>query len=99
MDDDLVAVSADQDNEFEKIPCGVRSKDQPAVGIFTKVIDHQRVLDGMEHVVLRHAVTMSRRMNLHTRILYYEIPIAGRVWLRASALLPVRLRACPALSG
>lgn len=74
MDDDLVAVSADQDDEFEKIPCRVRLEDEPAVGIFTKVVDQQRVLDGMEHVVLRHVVTVSRRMNLHTRILYYEIP-------------------------
>jgi hypothetical protein len=77
MDDELIAASGDQDEEFEKISCGVRSEDQPPVGVFTKVVDHEGVLDGMEHVVLRHAMTVSRHMNLHTRILYYEIPIAG----------------------
>lgn len=43
MDDDLVAFSADQHDEFEKVPCGVRSEDQPAVGVFAKIVDHQGV--------------------------------------------------------
>lgn len=50
MDDDLIAIPADQDDKFEKVPCRVRPKDQPAVGILTEVVDHQRVLDSMEHV-------------------------------------------------
>ena len=60
MDDDLVAFSADQNHEFEQVPGSVRPKNQPPVGILTKVIDHQGVFDGMEHVLLVHAVTVRR---------------------------------------
>lgn len=77
MDEDLGAFLADQHNDFEEVASGVRSEDQPPVGILTEVVDDQRVLDGMEHVLLGDIVPVRRVVDLHTRLAYYEIPSAG----------------------
>lgn len=77
MDDDLGAFIADQHNDFEEVASGVGSEDQPPVGILAKVIDDQRVLEGMEHVLRGDIVPVRRVVDLHTRLAYYEIPSAG----------------------
>lgn len=77
MDDDLVALIADQHDDFEKVAGGVRSQDQPPIGILAKVVDRQRVLDSVEDVVLSNIVAVRRVVDLHTRLAYYEIPSAG----------------------
>lgn len=77
MDDDLVAFTADEDDEFEEVAGRVRSEDQPPIGILAQVVHDQGVLDGMEHVFLGDLVTVRRVVDLHTELAYYEIPIAG----------------------
>lgn len=68
MDDDLVALIAEHHDDFEKAAGGVRSQDQPPIRILAKVLDGQRVLDSVEHVLLSDIVAVRRGMNLHTRI-------------------------------
>lgn len=84
MDDDLVALIADQHDDFEKVAGGVRSQDQPPIWILAKVVDRQRVLDSVEDVVLSNIVAVRRVVDLHTRLAYYEIP-ACRVLLTGAA--------------
>ena len=51
MDDDLIALPVEQDDELEDVASCIRSEEQPAIRIFAEVVDHQRVLDGMKHVL------------------------------------------------
>jgi hypothetical protein len=53
-------------DKFEEVGRLVGSDDEPPVGIFAEVVDDERVLDGVEHVVVGDAMTPSRRMDLHT---------------------------------
>lgn len=66
MDDDLIALLVEEDNELEDVASCIRSEDEPAVRIFAEVVDHQRVLDGMEHVLLGDIVAVRRVVDLHT---------------------------------
>ncbi len=47
-------------------------EDELAVGVLCEVLDRQRVLDGVEDVVVGDAVAPGGRADLHTRLLYYE---------------------------
>lgn len=66
MDDDLIALPIEQDDELEDVASCIRSEDEPAIRIFAEVVDHQRVLDGVEHVLLGDIVAMRRVVDLHT---------------------------------
>lgn len=45
--------------DLEQVRGAVGSDDEPAVGVPREVLDHQSVLDGVEHVVVGHAVAPS----------------------------------------
>ena len=66
MDDDLIALPVEEDNELEDVASCIRSEDQPAIRIFAEVVDHQRVLNGMEHVFVGDMVAMRRVVDLPT---------------------------------
>lgn len=78
MDDDLIALPVDQDDELEEVASCIRAEDQPAIRVFTEVVDLQRVLDRMEHVFVGDIVATDRVENLHTELPYYEIASACR---------------------
>ena len=69
MDDQLVALGRDEHDELEEVGGSVRSDDESTVGIVTEIFDHERVVDGVEHVVVGDAVASGRGVDLHTRIL------------------------------
>lgn len=73
MDDQLVALDRDEHNELEQVGGSVRSDGELPVGIVTEIVDDERVVDGVEHVGVGDAVASGRGVDLHTRILYYEI--------------------------
>ncbi|MGK2948060.1 MAG: hypothetical protein ACSLFP_05775 [Acidimicrobiales bacterium] len=58
MDDDLGAFLTAQHDDFEDVASGVRSGDQPSVGILAEVVNDERVRDGMEHVLLGDIVAV-----------------------------------------
>lgn len=51
MDDDLGTFGADEHDDLEKIARGVGSEDQSSVGILAEIVDGERELDRMEHVL------------------------------------------------
>ena len=66
MDDQLVALGRDEHHELEQVGGSVRSDDEPTVGIVTEIVDHERVIDGVEHVGVGDAVASGRKVDVHT---------------------------------
>jgi hypothetical protein len=56
----------------------VRSDHQSPIGILAQFIDHECVLDGMQHVFLGDVVAVRRVVDLHTGLVYYEKPSSRR---------------------
>ncbi len=59
MDDQLVAFGGDEHDEFEEVGGLVGSDDELPVGIFAEVVDDERLVDRVEHVVVGDPVTTS----------------------------------------
>ena len=72
MDDHFVALSTDEDDNFEEVGSEVGSYDQPPVRVLADVVDQEGVFNGVEDVLISDAVSASRRVNLHTALSYYE---------------------------
>ncbi len=77
MDDQLVTFGGDEHDDFEEVRSAVGADNQPSVRVLAKVINDHRVLDGVKDVVVRDAVAASGRVDLHTRLLYYEKCVCG----------------------
>ena len=72
MDDQLVTLCGDEHDDFEEVRSAVGADDEPSVRVVAEVVDDQRVLDGVEDVVVSDPVTAGGRVDLHMAILYYE---------------------------
>lgn len=73
MDDELVAIDRDEHNDFEQVACPVGSEDEPTIRILVEIVDDESVSDGVGDVVVVHAVSSSRPIDLHTPKAYYEM--------------------------
>jgi hypothetical protein len=80
VDDHLVAFAGDDDDDFEKVCGAVGTDDQPSVGVLAQVVDSHRVFDGVEDVVVRYAVPMGRRVDLHNNTVLRKVvpPVRAR---------------------
>jgi hypothetical protein len=83
VDDHVGALGGEEHDELEEIRGAVRTDDEPSIGVIAEILDGESVLDGMEHFVVRDAVSSGTRVDLHTRILYYR-NIEERPWMQAS---------------
>jgi hypothetical protein len=74
VDDQLVAFSRDEDDNFEQVRGAIGADDQPSVWVFAEVVGDYRVVSGVEDVVVSDAVAASGRVDHHNDLLYYETP-------------------------
>jgi hypothetical protein len=73
MDDELVAVTRNENDDLEQVAGAIWADDQPSIGFLAEVVDDESVRDGVGDVVVVDTVASSRSMDLHTIISYYEI--------------------------
>jgi len=57
VDDDLVAFTGHEDDQFEQVAGGVGADDKPSVGVLAEVLHRQGALGGVEHVGVVDVVT------------------------------------------
>ena len=72
MDDQLVALDGDEYDDLEQVRRPIRPDDEPPIRVLAEIVDHDRVLDRVQHVVIGDAVAEGRRVDLHTALTYYE---------------------------
>lgn len=72
MDDQFDAVRGDEHDGLQQVASGVRTDDEPPIGIVADVIDDHGMLDSVANVFVADAVAPGGLVNLHTWILYYK---------------------------
>ena len=86
MDDHLGPSIGDEHDDFQKVPSAVRSNDEPSIRVLSEIVDQQRVVDRVQHVVVPNVVAVGRLVDLHTRLVYYENGSSGRIATAQSVL-------------
>jgi len=56
VDRDLCAFGGDQHDHLKQVACGVRADEQPTVGVFSGVVDRERIVNCVDDVVIGDAV-------------------------------------------
>jgi hypothetical protein len=64
MDRELRVLDGHQDNHLQEVAGAVGPDDQPAVRIFARVFDGERMVDGVMDVLVDDAVLSRRRVGL-----------------------------------
>lgn len=59
------ALDGDQHQDFDQIAGPIRADDEPTVRVFADVVDDQRMVDGVEQVIVRDAVATGRGVDVH----------------------------------
>jgi hypothetical protein len=72
VDRQLCALVREEDNDLERVPSAIRPDDEPAVRIFSGILDGERMVDCVADVFVDDAVLACRRMDLHEDLVYYE---------------------------
>ena len=81
MNDHLRALLGHQHDDLEQVGRAVRTDDEPPIWVCPEILDGDRVVDGMVHVLIGDAVTPGGGVDLHTGLLYYKNPY-GRAHAR-----------------
>ena len=59
MDHEKFSTFRDEHNDFEQVPGSIRADDQPAIRFVPCVLDNQRIVNGMENLLISNAMPAS----------------------------------------
>lgn len=65
MDRQLRAFDREKNHHLKEVPCTIRPDDEPAVRVFSDILDGERMINCVANVLVERAVLTSRRMDLH----------------------------------
>jgi hypothetical protein len=65
VDRQLSALGRDEDDCLKQVPSTIWPDDEPAIWVFSGILDGKRMINGVTDVLVGYAVLASRRVNLH----------------------------------